>query len=836
MAKKFQKASKEHPQKPGSGQETYAGSMRLRTLVMVGAFLLLGFGLLIFQLYMLQIRNYETFQVDATEQQLQDTQIPATRGSIYSSTGKLLARSSVVWNIVANPSRCEESLIPEVSAKIAELSEGAATAEEIAENLSMRDRKYRVLMRDVPMPVAQAILDYVNEINDEQGFVLDIYEEQSSVREYPYGAFLSSVIGFIDSSGNSYGLENSYNDVLAGTPGRSVALESAGGLVLDDSEADYHTPIDGSNLILTIDDNIQSIVERYLQQAIQDYNVKSRACAIVMNVNTGEILAMATMNQFDPNDPNTIYDSEMQAILDSGTLSEEQIDTLVSRLGDSDELESIIADGQVSDDEYSSLQGMMRYAQWKNKTITELYYPGSVFKLVTASAALDSGLMDTSQQFYCGEEGWVINADSTLYKHTYRCANNRAHGMQDMATALNNSCNVYFIQVGLKLGAQTFFDYFDAFGFTERTGVDLPYETRWMVYHDEEDLARTEANLDSSSFGQAQTCTPLQMATAVAAVTNGGYLVTPHVVGSITDSSGNVVSNVDTTIRRQVISEEVSAEICAMMEQNVGKGVQTETSGSCRNAYVAGYRIGGKSGTSENLGRGERADGDYYKQISFAAVLPIDDPEIEVFVMMDDPRYSNDSASEIVAPVVGNIISEVAPYLGIERDPEYQEGTMVTVPNVVGNNNSSWVKAQVEMNKVGLAHDLVEGTGTVVHQSPAAGTKVPIGSTVYLYTQSTTDQMVSVPNVVGKSGDFAVQMLSAAGINAILEGDGDALITGQSIAEGQSVAMGSLITITTGTSAAEPAVTAAPSADAGTDSTAATPEPDSAGDDASSAQ
>ena len=785
--------------KPEPEQYGTTNGMRIRTLGLVAFFLIFGFGLLIYQLYVLQIRDYETYRADATAQQLSDTTIPAARGSIYSSTGKLLAKSSVVWNIVADPSRCKEDIIQQASEKIAELSDGAVTADSVAENLSMSDRKYRVLVRDLDMPTAQAILDYADQLNEQAGeTVIYLYEEQSSIREYPYGAFMSSVLGFTDSDGNGlYGLENSYNDVLAGTPGRSVALESAGGIVLDDSEADYHAPADGLNLNLTIDDNIQAVAEQYLAQAIEDFDIKSRACAIVMNVNTGEILAMATMNQFDPNDPNTIYDSEMQSILDSSDLTAGQMDTLVSRLGDSDELDKIIEDSHISEDEYSTLQGMMRYAQWKNKAITELYYPGSVFKLVTASAALDSGIMDTTQQFTCTKDGWTINADSELYKHTYRCANNAAHGVQDMATALNNSCNVYFIQVGLSLGPQIFFDYFDAFGFTERTGVDLPYETRWMIYHDEEELARTEANLDSSAFGQAQTCTPLQMATAVAAITNGGYLVTPHVVGSITDNNGNVVQSIDTTIRRQVISEEVSAEVCAMMEQNVGKGVRTETSGSCRNAYVAGYRIGGKSGTGENLGRGEREDGDYYKQISFAAVLPIDDPEIEVFVMMDDPRYSNDNASEIVAPVVGNIISEIAPYLGIERDPEYDTGEMVTVPNVVGNAYSPWVKAQVEMNKVGLGHELVEGTGDVIYQYPAAGTQVPVGSTVYLYTKSTTDQMVTVPNVLEKSGTFAVQMLNAAGINAKLEGDGSALVTQQSIAEGESVALGTVITITT---------------------------------------
>ena len=798
-------------QKPESELYGTSNGMRIRTLILVAAFLIFGFGLLIYQLYVLQIRDYESYRVDATMQQLSDTTIPAARGSIYSSTGALLARSSVVWNIVADPSRCDEAYIQQAAEKIAELSGGAADADSIASNLSMSERKYRVLVRGMDMPTTEAILQYADDLNEQAGkTVLYLYTEQSSTREYPYGAFLSTVLGFLDADGNGrYGLEAYYNEELAGTPGRSVALESAGGIVLDDSEAEYHEAIDGQNLYLTIDENVQEVVERYLGQAIEDYNVKGRACAIVMNVNTGAILAMANMNQFDPNDPNTIYDSDLQAILDSESLTEETTDTLVSYLGETDRIQEIVADGLIDDDEYSEVQGMLREAQWRNKAISDLYYPGSVFKVVTAAAALDSGTLTADQQFVCTADGWTINAGSDLYEHTYHCANGTVHGWQNMAAALNNSCNIYFIQVGLALGAQTFYDYFEAFGFTQRTGVDLPSEARYMIYHDADALALTEANLDSSSFGQAQTCTPLQMATAIAAAVNGGYLVTPYVVGSITDAAGNVVSTTETTIRRQVISEEVSAQIRTMMEQVVGGGVQGETAGGGRNAYVAGYRIGGKSGTGENLGRDERSDGDYYKQISFSAVLPIDDPEIEVFVMIDDPRWENDSANSIVAPVVGNIISEIAPYLGIERDPEYDTSATVRVPPIVGTNNDSWVNAQVELNKVGLSHELVGGTGTVIYMYPGTATELPVGSTVYLYTQSTTDEMTTVPNVVGKSGDFAVQMLKASGINASLEGDGSALVTAQSVAEGESVPKGTLITITTasagsGDAAAEP--------------------------------
>ena len=314
----------------------------------------------------------------------------------------------------------------------------------------------------------------------------------------------------------------------------------------------------------------------------------------------------------------------------------------------------------------------MREAQWKNKNITELYMPGSVFKLITASAGLDSGIMSTSQTFYCGGS-LTVNEGSELWEHTYRCANGEVHYEQDMAGALNHSCNLWFIQAAETLKPQIFYDYIQAFGFTQPTGIDLPNETRWTSVYNAEQMAEVDTNLYTAAFGQNESITPMQMATAVAAIANGGYLVTPYVVDSVTDKDGNIVTQTETSIRRQVISEEVSRQLLSMMENNVhGEGNYH----SCANAYVAGYRIGGKSGTAERTDRHLRGDGDYYKMMSFAAVLPIDDPEIEVFVLLDDPRWFKDYASQVVAPVVGNIISEIAPYLGIEQDAYNPTGTV----------------------------------------------------------------------------------------------------------------------------------------------------------------
>lgn len=304
-------------------------------------------------------------------------------------------------------------------------------------------------------------------------------------------------------------------------------------------------------------------------------------------------------------------------------------------------------------------------------------------------------------------------------------------------------------------------------------------------------MEQVKTDLYSTAFGQTQKITAIQMATAVSAVVNGGYLVTPYVVDSMTDDAGNVVSQTEPNIRRQVISEEVSKQLCEMMENNVGGG---QDGYSCRNVYVAGYSIGGKSGTAEQLDRSERGDGDYHKQISFAAVLPADDPEILVFAVLDDPRWVEDFASEIVAPMVGNIISEIAPYLGIERDADYVEPESVTVPNAVG---TRWSSAQAKLNKLGLSHQLIGSGSDIVYQYPVTGASVPAGSTVYFYTDSTTGTLTTVPDVTGKTGSFATQMLKSANLNVKLVGDENGKVVSQDVAAASSVEYGTVVTIQT---------------------------------------
>ena len=806
------------------------------------AFILACYGVLVYQLYVWQVRDAESYRAEAVTQQLKDTTLPAVRGSIYSANGKLLAKSSTVWNIVADPSSvlksgATEDQIRTAAEHIAELLDDGTTADTVYKALTASNKdtgepyQYRVVKKGVEKPVADAILAYADSYRLKDGAAVDtsqqteekenkedkkdgetktskatrilyLTSEQAASRTYPYGEFLASVLGFCNEDGSgAYGLEKYYDETLAGTPGRSVAETDAYGEPLASGQADVHEAIDGSNLNLTIDENVQSIVEEYLTEAMSTFTVHGRGSAIVMNVKTGAILAMASLEQFDPNDPKTITDPKMNEILAKTEIDAEDIDWLESRLGEK-AVKDIIADGIISHEkttnekgeevssEATQLQGMMREAQWKNKNITELYMPGSVFKLITASAGLDSGVMSAEQTFYCNGS-LTVNEGSELWEHTYRCANGEVHYEQDMAGALNHSCNLWFIQAAETLKPQIFYDYIQAFGFTQPTGIDLPNETRWTSVYNAEQMAEVDTNLYTAAFGQNESITPMQMATAVAAIANGGYLVTPYVVDSISDKDGNIVSQTETNIRRQVISEEVSRQLLAMMENNVhGAGDYH----SCANAYVAGYRIGGKSGTAERTDRHLRGDGDYYKMMSFAAVLPIDDPEIEVFVLLDDPRWVKDYASQVVAPVVGNIISEIAPYLGIEQDADYNPTGTVTVQTCL---NYTWTNAQVTLNRLGLKHKLIgPSSGNIVYQYPVGGSVVPAGSTIYLYTATDQNSMTTTPDVVGKTGTFAEQMLKAANLNVQFAGDSGGKVVAQDVEAGTSAAYGTIITLT----------------------------------------
>lgn len=813
-------------------------SARLRRFSFGAAvfFVMAAAGIVIYSLYKIQIEQGATFRQYAAEQQLLDSTLQATRGEIYDASGITLASTSVVWTIWADPSystalftsqtaeetgevlkTVDETTLAEVSRQITlRLLSGDGESldrvdtssveyqtqyQTVHDALAKNTSSYQVLATKVNNAVKLSIEKYVSTYNKEHTKAktledgttvrkgrVSVSSSKSFQRDYPYGAFAASVLGFCNGEGEGfYGLEKSYDSTLAGVNGRTITRRNAYGNAIADANATTYAAKDGSNLVLSLDVNVQEVVERYLNEAVYANNVENRGTAIVMNVKTGAILAMASKPDFDPNDP--LEFSANLTYLSEQVQAEPEIYTIY--LKDPDDPKKFLLDenGKKIPDPDPDYTGTYRDIQWKNKAITELYYPGSVFKVITAAMGVDSGKAAYYTTFNCSGAYGVA-------KETYHCAGKKSHGVQNLAEALRNSCNIYFIQLGQRLGSSVFYDYFDAFGFTERTGVDLPNETGMMKYYTKNQLGEVE--LASSAFGQAMAVTPLQVCTAISAAVNGGYLVTPHVVDKITDQNGNVVEEVGANVRRQVISKSASETIRQIMEYEVGDG---STSGGGSNAYVAGYRIGGKSGTSEQLNMERRADGDYKKVASFAAVLPANDPEILVYVMLDDPNNARtDYSSILAAPVVGNIISEIAPYLGIATDGIDRSQTTVKVPNLV---SKEWSNAQVALNNKGLKHQLVESESSqtaavVTYQYPHAGAEVASGTTIYLYTDTYSGSHTEVPDVSGKSADFARQMLTAAGLNCQVAGDSTGTVQSQSEAAGASVQKGTVVTITCG--------------------------------------
>ena len=820
------KKGKGYRVRPAFARERLNGRTRRVCSILGLAAVVLASAVVVRSLYVIQIRDGAKYRQYAAQQQLLDTTVKATRGEIYDANGITLASTSVVWNIWADPSYSsilyttstnddkttvrtfDPTMCAEVSQGITlrllsgdgESLDAVDTSSEeytqqyqtVYDALSKIDSSYVVLATKVNNAVKLSIEDYVSGFNkahkkgsgaDRIGRV-SVSTEKSSQRNYPYGAFAAAVLGFTDGEGvGTYGLEKSYQSTLAGVDGRTITQRNAVGNAIADANATTFAAKDGSNLVLSLDVNVQEIAERYLNEAIAANTVENRGCAIVMNVKTGAILAMASKPDFDPNDPLNYTANE--AYLNELVHAEPELYGVYKKDADG----NYITDEQGNKilDEEADYSGYYRDILWKNKTITELYYPGSVFKVITSAMGIDSGVATMNTTFTCSGAYGVA-------KETYHCAGRKAHGLLNMAEALRKSCNIYYIQLGQRVGSQQFYNYFDAFGFTARTGVDLPSETNFMQYYRADQLG--EVQLASSSFGQAMAITPLQMCTAIAATVNGGYLVTPHVVDKITDANGNVIQEIGANVRRQVISQSASEVIREMMEYEVGNGT-----GGGKNAYVSGYRIGGKSGTSEQLNMHRRADGDYKKVASFVAVLPANDPEILVYVMLDDPNNARtDYSSILAAPVAGNIISEVAPYLGIATDGEDRSQTTVTVPNLI---STEWSNAQVQLNIKGLKHQLMESASDqtaalVTCQYPHAGAKVPYGTTVYLYTDTYDGSLTEVPDVSGKSADFARQMLAAAGLNCVVEGDANGVVQSQSSEVGASVQRGTIVTITCG--------------------------------------
>ena len=722
---------------------------------------IVAFIVLAARLFSIQILHHEEYESAAVGQQLRQTAVPARRGTIYDRNMNILAMSATVSNIYISPAEIQmydedPELIARGLADILDLDYEAVLAK-------TEDTKswYATVARKVEDDLTEQVRAFKEE-NDLKGVKI----EEATKRYYPYSSLASHIIGFVgvDDYGLA-GIEYSYDSTLSGSDGRIVRATNARGtdMLFTDFE-DYYDAEDGRSAVLTVDTTVQYYLEKYLTLARQDYDVQNGAAGIVMDVNTGAILAMASLGSFDLNDYLSV--------------SEE------------DEAQINMASTQQQRDE---LLTAARTRQWRNKAVSDTYEPGSTFKIITLAMALEEGLVNENTSFFCGGHVDVIGRTKPV-----NCWRTSGHGSENLAQAVMNSCNVAFVQIGLRVGPEKFYEYIDAFGFFDETDIDLPGEagSLWWeeeIFCDDENLSQ----LAAASFGQTFNISPMQLITAVSAVANGGYLMKPYIVSDVLDAGGEPIEHTEPTVVRQVISAETSAVCCSILEQVVGS-----QQGTGKNAYVAGYRVGGKTGTSTKT-TVEASTGVKEYIVSFIGIAPADDPEIAVLVLLDAPSPESGiyiSGGQMAAPVVGNIMAEVLPYLGVE--PVYTEEEMAladkTVPDLVG---LGLEEALAALEEAGLAGRSVGDGDTVTAQIPAAEAVVAAGSEVLLYCGAEPETSgVSMPSLAGLTYAEARLVMAEQGLyicddSTMLPGDSVTVVK-QGIAAGDTVAPGTVVEVT----------------------------------------
>ena len=760
--------------------------LRRRTVWLLIIVLAVGFGAVITRLAYLQLVQGEELQRRAIEQQLADTPISAKRGTIYDTKGKILAQSASVWQVVMAPAYFDDgaegdeqrSLVASRLASILDLDEA-----ELLED-TKQNTYYVSVKRKVESEQKEQIIELQKELAEkyQKSGIISLLDDYK--RYYPYSDLASSVIGFTGSEDQGlWGVEYQYNDYLSGTPGRIISAQNG---IQTEMPFDYNQnigAIDGSSLVLTIDETVQSIVEKYMKQGIIDNQVHERGVCIVMNVNNGEIVAMASVNGFDLNDPFTILPDqkkEIEAIDLDYLIKHDYFEEDEDPYKLSEEKKKELIEQAQNEAESAALA-----RNWRNKAISDTYYPGSVWKMVTLSMALQEGVVNKDSRFGC-------SGAFQLYEDTIHCHNTAGHGTQTYQECLWNSCNPGFIQIGQLVGKTKFWEYYQAFGFSDKTGIDLPGESEDQFFvHDGVEGNMLDTDLAVASFGQNFSITPIQMITAASAVANGGKIVQPHVVKQILDNEGNVVKNASTETKRQVISESVSEEMRGIMEENC-------ISGSGKNGYVAGYRVGGKTGTSEKLIDVNDDGADDYIA-SFCGFAPANNPQYAALVFFDAPLGGNYYGSAVAAPVFASIMSEVLPYLEVVA--QYTDEEASNIDTAAGAYSGMSVDDAVAAAERDGFTVTVKGEGsTVVSQNPATGASMPTGGTIVLYTdQSGTDEKVTVPNLVGFSVSEVNGIASSYGLNVSVTGmvsSSDSTSTTQSVPEGTEVAPGTVITVT----------------------------------------
>ena len=732
--------------------------IKKRANILLLLIMIFGFGSISCRLFYLHLIKGQELSERAVDQQLSDTSVSAKRGSIYDRNGNTLASSASVWKVILAPAYFENDKQREyVSRELANIL-GMDYAD-ILELAKKTDSYYQTVKRRIESDERDKILTLEDEISKKYDRLASVIVlEEDYKRYYPYNDFAAAVIGFTGSDGQGLsGIEYQYDSYLTGVAGRIVTENDGWGTMMPFEYQQKEDARDGNSLVLTIDETIQHFLEKYLKQGIIDYKVAEGAVAICLDVKTGAVLGMAVENAYDLNNPYEIADQNAAKQLEklSGTRKEEMTNELLAK-------------------------------QWRNKAISDTYYPGSVFKIITASSALEEKAATLKSTYFCS--GSYSPYEGVL---PIGCHNRDGHGSEDFTEALCNSCNPAFMMIGKALGEEKFWEYFQSFGFNSRTGIDLPGEATGLFFqHDgEPEGSMWPTDLAIGSFGQGVTVTPIEMVTAVSAVANGGYAVRPYLVRQILDADGNVVETTEPVIKRQVISQDTADKMAVILEKNASEG-------TAKNGYVAGYRIAGKTGTSEKIGQSSHSEEDYIA--SYCGFAPADDPQIALLVYFDTPTGEAYYGSQVAAPVFANIMSEICPYLGIEA--QYTEEELEYVDTVAGNYLAMNLDEAVQQASEDGFVPYICGDGDVVlAQIPQAGAAIPRGGRIVLYTTNdSTKETVTVPDFAGFTVEEVNEAAAENNINVSFSGsvDLDTVYSySQSIAPNERVAPGTVVTV-----------------------------------------